>query len=527
MSLQEDPLMDHLYGKIIFHLNETLGKRLLDIGCGAGKLSTLAAQKGFKVVGIDREKKAVAIAKKRANELGLRRNCQFLVADFEKLKFFKSEVFDVVVCSEVVEHVPRPEKFIRKAKRLLKKGGLFILTTPNNSRYWTVADEYAQHYRRFEIDQLKRIFLNFKDFKIVHLYTIGFPGMLTMFLLYNFWARRLKIDHSASWRKRKFIKTIYYFLVRMLLKIDDFFNSLKLGTNIVLVARRSRDISLATGDSQKLQKILRSEPDPAFKRRAQIVFENIGLKNSQRVLDVGCGRGFYLKGLSCLWMDLRLYGIDSNSQYLKTAKHFIGEKSTQLIKADATRLPFKNNFFDRIIASEILEHLKDDQKAIAEIDRVLKPGGKAIITVPNRNYPPFWDPLNWLLEKLLHVHFPPNIWWLAGIWADHYRLYEQEELVAKLERVGFKIEKIWRTTHYCLPFSHFLFYGIGKNLLEKGFLTSFNRFVDQPKQSFLNKLLLWPVRKIDDMNDNDKTYSSSVNIIVKVRKLKPACQEEK
>lgn len=263
---------------------------------------------------------------------------------------------------------------------------------------------------------------------------------------------------------------------------------------------------------------LKRESDPAFLRRAKIILDNLEILGNERVLDLGCGRGFYLRFLSSRWPGLKLYGVDLNQKYLKIAKKSLKNNHVHLVKADATKLSLSDNFFDRIIASEILEHIKDDQKALSEIYRVLKPGGITLITVPNKNYPFLWDPLNWLLERIFHTHVPANIWWLAGIWADHIRLYDKRELISKLKKAGFKIEETWEATHYCLPFAHFLLYGIGKNLVERGFLRSFNRFIDQPRQSSLNKVFLWPMRKIDELNKRNVNLKSSVNLIVRVRK---------
>lgn len=270
----------------------------------------------------------------------------------------------------------------------------------------------------------------------------------------------------------------------------------------------------------KINCLLAHEPDPSFARRAKIILGNLGVTGQQQLLDVGCGRGFYLKTLASFWPKLKLSGIDLNEKYLSIAKETLGDRPVQLIKASATALPFPDNYFNRVLASEVLEHVKDDQKAIGEIHRVLKPGGIAMISVPNKNYPLLLDPLNWFLEKLIGWHIPSRIWWLAGIWADHERLYGVGQISKKIKNGGFKIEKIWLSTHYCFPFLHFLLYGIGKNLVEKGFCQSFNRFSDQPKLSLLNKILLWPIRAIDKINDMTapSPEASSVNLIFKVKK---------
>ncbi len=268
---------------------------------------------------------------------------------------------------------------------------------------------------------------------------------------------------------------------------------------------------------ERVKEPLKREPDPAFARRARIIFENLPLSAGSRVLDIGCGRGFYLKTLSLLDLNLDIYGVDLNQEYLKKASRILKDKKIHLVESDAAKLPFQGNYFDSVIASEILEHIPDDGKALVEIYRVLKPGGKAVITVPNRNYPFLWDPLNWILERFFKVHIPANIWWLAGIWADHKRLYLAKELKDKLRKAGFEIEKEWQTTFHCFPFSHFLFYGIGKNLVEKGFFASCNRFAESYHPSLISQILLWPIKAVDKLN-RGRPGKRSVNLIFAVEK---------
>ncbi len=266
---------------------------------------------------------------------------------------------------------------------------------------------------------------------------------------------------------------------------------------------------------EKVNQFLLSEPDPAFARRAGIILENLDLSAGQMVLDAGCGRGFYVKVLDKLGLRLKIFGVDLNEKYLKVGRQICGS-AVHLLRADIVALPFESRSFDRIIASEILEHIPDDNKALAELFRVLKPGGKMLLSVPNRKYPFFWDPFNWVLERLFKTHVPPDIWWLAGIWADHRRLYPAKELETKLKKAGFSIKKEWEATFYCFPFSHFLFYALGKNLVEMGFFAGCNRFSDHPR-SFAGQVLLWPVRAVDKLNHGQKG-KRSVNLIMEVGK---------
>lgn len=270
-----------------------------------------------------------------------------------------------------------------------------------------------------------------------------------------------------------------------------------------------------------IRRILAKEIDPAFKRRARIILEeSLFLKQGMKVLDLGCGRGFYTKALALLHPGVQISALDLNEEYLNQAIKLATEKNVSFVKADARDLPFIAESFDFVVCSEVLEHIKEDGEVIMEIYRVLKKEGKVIFTVPSSNYPFLWDPLNWILEKLFQRHVPSHIWWLAGIWADHVRLYSEEELVAKVKRAGFGVEQIWRATHYCLPFAHFLLYGIGKNLVELGIAgRSFDRFKIDNRQSFGNKFVNTPFRIIDKLNDSNFNKNSSfVNLIIKAIK---------
>lgn len=272
--------------------------------------------------------------------------------------------------------------------------------------------------------------------------------------------------------------------------------------------------------SEKFENFLQYEIDPAFARRAKVVLENLSLSGKEKILEIGCGRGFYLNVLSKMFPKLDITGIDLNEKYLLEAKNYINDKKVKLIKVNATSLPFKDKVFDRIIATEILEHISDDEKTISEMFRVLKPGGIIMVTVPSKNYPFFWDPLNWILERTVGWHLPSNIWWLSGIWADHIRLYDEKELKDKMKSNGFKVEKVWYATHYCFPFAHFLFYGIGKNLVEKGIFPDLNRFKQEKKQTKLFLFVTSVLRKIDIKNDSVLIYKSqsSMNLCFLLRK---------
>jgi hypothetical protein len=143
-----------------------------------------------------------------------------------------------------------------------------------------------------------------------------------------------------------------------------------------------------------------------------------------------------------------------------------------------------------------------------------------MVSVPDRDFPFLWDPINWLLMRVFGTHVPKHIWWLAGIWADHERLYTPEELRQVAERAGFGVEKLRAVVSHCLPFSHFLLYGIGKNLVERMGASQFDRFnYNRGTVSRLAATLFrWPTRF-----DSRRLDAPAVDIIAQlVRSEEPA-----
>ena len=228
--------------------------------------------------------------------------------------------------------------------------------------------------------------------------------------------------------------------------------------------------------SSSIEARINSEIDPSHRERARFVVTETSAAAPARILDAGCGRGFYLKLLSQLPSTKEVAGVDINASHLNVARNFVGSdsNSVSIHNASISSLPFEDNYFDFIVCSEVLEHVSNPKEAVSELRRVLRPGGRIAVTVPNSNFPFLWDPLNWVLMRAFGTHVHKDMHWLAGIWADHERLFkpfELEELFA-----DFAIVKCESRMRFCWPFSHFLLYGIGKPILEYGGFSSLNRF---------------------------------------------------
>lgn len=102
-------------------------KRILDFGCGDGKIIKILWRSNAKFYGIDLSKNAIQKAKKRFLKM---RNVKIKMGDLEKISF-KTNKFDMVYSTYVLEHVDEPEVVIRNMIRLVKKNGLLVLICPN------------------------------------------------------------------------------------------------------------------------------------------------------------------------------------------------------------------------------------------------------------------------------------------------------------------------------------------------------------------------------------------------------------
>ena len=102
----------------------------------------------------------------------------------------------------------------------------------------------------------------------------------------------------------------------------------------------------------------------------------------KKILDVGCGTGDLLNYLAKKNKESLLWGVDISDKNIKRANKNKHSKREKFTKLDANTLPFKDNFFDEIYCYEVLEHVKNLDKVLDEIKRVLKNKGKFILTVP-------------------------------------------------------------------------------------------------------------------------------------------------
>ena len=275
-------------------------------------------------------------------------------------------------------------------------------------------------------------------------------------------------------------------------------------------------------DLKKLDDLLKRTGDMSLKRRAKRIVEELDLRMGDKILDLGCGDGFYLHILSSLGK-FDLFAVDNNPKAISLAKKYLGKthsKKVKFFKGDVAKLPYKNSSFDKIIVSELLEHLEDEVQALEEWNRVLKKNGILVMTVPNKNYPFLWDPINWFLERIFKTHIKSGFW--SGIWNEHERLYSPGALNKIVKKAGFNVEKIEPLTHYCLPFNHHVLY-LGyrarmSSSASKKIKKSMSKFSTKGEKDMFS-LLFELITRLDNSNNREfNPQMSSVGIFLKTIK---------
>lgn len=270
-----------------------------------------------------------------------------------------------------------------------------------------------------------------------------------------------------------------------------------------------------------LNDLLANTGDMALKRRAKRIIAELAPKSGDKIIDIGCGDGYYLHLLSHLGIrNLNLSGTDYDIKGLNKTKNNIKGSKIKIYPGDLMKkLPFKNNLFNKAVMSEVAEHLPDDVKGLKEVYRILKPGAILCLTVPNANYPFLWDPLNRILE-IFGMHIKSGFF--AGIWNQHIRLYKPNEIKSVVEKAGFRVEIVEALTFWSLPFNHYLVNLVARYLsyeYNRGTPNlSLNKFTTNPKRSFLIDFAFVAVNWLDKLNDVWPSKDSGVSVFVKAVK---------
>jgi SAM-dependent methyltransferase len=155
----------------------------------------------------------------------------------------------------------------------------------------------------------------------------------------------------------------------------------------------------------------------------------LGLRDGQRALDLGCGAGRHVHAMY-YHAQCHVVGLDLGYEDVRQTRDGFGacpdldpqtQRSFSLTVGDALSLPFPDASFDKVLCSEVLEHIPDYEQAVAEIDRILKPGGTFAVSVPR-----FWpERICWALSD--DYHNEPG---------GHVRIFRESQLKSAVENRG-------------------------------------------------------------------------------------------
>jgi len=123
----------------------------------------------------------------------------------------------------------------------------------------------------------------------------------------------------------------------------------------------------------------------AARQRASVIMKYLDPKKGERILDAGCGIGYYSFELATKF-GCEMEGIDVDKADIELANKISSitkVMNTNFKVCDVNKLDFPDNTFDKVVLSEVLEHIYDDRKVLTEICRILKPDGHFILSTPH------------------------------------------------------------------------------------------------------------------------------------------------
>ncbi|MGA9532472.1 MAG: class I SAM-dependent methyltransferase [Anaerolineales bacterium] len=175
---------------------------------------------------------------------------------------------------------------------------------------------------------------------------------------------------------------------------------------------------------------LRGEPSYVWRagqvRRLRLIEDAAGQRVGGVILDNGCGVGAYLKRLAAAASVA--HGLEFDAERAEQAAN----QWPNVIRAAGEDLPYPSDHFDLVLSHEVLEHVEDDRRAAAEMIRVLKPGGRLVLFVPNRGYPFETHGVYWRGDyrfgNVPLVNYLPDR--LRDRLAPHVRAYRSRQLAA-------------------------------------------------------------------------------------------------
>ena len=167
-GMRNNPTRDLRHREIVSMLSNEMDTKILDFGAGDGQLVRTLLSKGFNATGWEQSQKGVEIANELIRQSGFV-NSVFHVTDIDKREV---ELFDVIVLSEVLEHLDDPQETLKTLSFFLRENGCFIITVPSGPV--TFFDEFIGHRRHYSRRSLNGT-LKGVDLNSIVIRSVGFP----------------------------------------------------------------------------------------------------------------------------------------------------------------------------------------------------------------------------------------------------------------------------------------------------------------------------------------------------------------
>lgn len=401
---------------------------LLDVGTSTGFFVSECLKLGIKTEGIEVSQEAVKFA---------RQNLKLDVHKTTLEEFNNRKKYNVISAWDVIEHSAYPNKFLKKVSSFLYDDGKFYFTTGDidslcariSGRRWhlfNLPDHLFFYSKKTIARLLDKNGLRVKSISYPwNYYELGY--LIERFLKKIIGIKNVKVIRFLSYNKvtRKIIIPFNLFDI---MKIEAVSKS---GEKAKIADKEYFYENIAT-DFEKVMNSYEVE------KRKNIVFKELlnGSLKNKSFLDAGCGIGIFSalaekKGAKVTSLDV------GESLLKEAAKRSKSKKVAGLV----TDLPFKNDSFDVVLATEVLEHTSNPAKGFDELVRVTKPGGQVVITVPNR----IWLPSVYVADALRIRPYQGLENWLW--WSQIKKWAKKNDLVIE-KMSGFNIIPMFYSPFY-------------------------------------------------------------------------------